>query len=963
MRAVQLPGSVHLVASAETDARLRRKSADHPSLPRSMAQIGAELNARPDGAPVVIGQAGQQGDRSLLVHGSTWVMRLYPTSVFRGTRGGYVVNAVDPLRLRDHHRLAGGFLSVRPQSWELVSTVRELDPRADARYERLLAEWAADTPAKTADVARLPPAHETFLDTVDQVVEANERITTADVRAERPFPYREVKPVGDRRHGTHSAYEFVLTERLPDEDAFVQLRGEPEQRGQVTRTHGRSATVRFDDPVDWERIAKVGELELTPSTVVFRKQQEAVTMLRDGASRNPAVLDVLVDHRTHRLTPAPDDPEIGLDASQLHAFRSALGVTDLMVILGPPGTGKTRVISQIANATAVGGPHRPPQRVLVTSHTNRAVDNVLQRLPADLVVVRVGSEGAVTDEGRPYLLETQARELRGRILGSVAASIEGLGDLEAAGRWATELGERIATFGVAIAEVAGARDQLGSARGAAGGSAKTEVDRLAAAHRTRVTRLARLTRAKDRAHAKGSGVFGWFWQRRRARLATRCERLRAEQDSAAAALAAAERHLDEITRDAPAVRAAKDALAAADGQVGRPRAGAFTAARRARAAVGNHEPPPAARNRGTSEEAHAELTALSAWLTSWLPVLHRRARLLTQWHGEVSGATSQLHPELVRYADVIAATSIGTASRPELSDVDFDVVIVDEAGQIGTADVLVPLVRARRAVLVGDHQQLPPYLDSEVAVWGKEVDDPTVRRLLSHSALELLVGRLPDANVVRLTEQRRMPAVIAGFISRTFYGGLLDTAVRRDHDDELFTSAFGFVDTARLPDRRRRERSAGAQDRGQRGYHNPAEAQLLAKLAAHYDRLGREWAVIVPYRAQLRQVTTALGRLIGQSDKVRLNVGSVDSFQGGERDVILYGFTRSNPRGNVGFLAELRRANVAFTRAKRQLVLVGDLNTLTNAGDQPFRELACALRDHVARQGDIRQYEEIDAKL
>ena len=97
------------------------------------------------------------------------------------------------------------------------------------------------------------------------------------------------------------------------------------------------------------------------------------------------------------------------------------------------------------------------------------------------------------------------------------------------------------------------------------------------------------------------------------------------------------------------------------------------------------DPPPA-----------EDLLVLRAWLAERLPLLRSRAALLAEWHDEVSGATTQLHPELIRYADVIAATSIGAASRPELSDVDFDLAIVDEAGQIGMADVLVPLVRATR---------------------------------------------------------------------------------------------------------------------------------------------------------------------------------------------------------------------------------------------------------------------------
>ncbi|MGP3927929.1 DEAD/DEAH box helicase [Streptomyces sp. 8N616] len=333
--------------------------------------------------------------------------------------------------------------------------------------------------------------------------------------------------------------------------------------------------------------------------------------------------------------------------------------------------------------------------------------------------------------------------------------------------------------------------------------------------------------------------------------------------------------------------------------------------------------------------------------------------MLTKWHEEVSGATDQLYPELIRYAHVIAATCIGTASRPELSGIDFELAIVDEAGQIGMADALVPLVRARRAVLVGDHQQLPPFLDSEVEAWGRNVADPTVTRLLAESMLETLVPRLPDSHCALLTHQRRMPPVIADFISGTFYEGKLHTAVEREHRDRLFTSAMAFVDTSGLPAADRYEKQGHAGERfGQRGYTNRAEGALLAELAAFYHGLGVEWAVIVPYQAQRSRIARALARTI-DPDHVDLNVGTVDSFQGGERNVILYGFTRSNPYGKVGFLKELRRANVAFTRAKHQLVLVGDMSTLTDARHRGFRELAHSLKGHLEAHGEIRPYAQI----
>jgi superfamily I DNA and/or RNA helicase len=92
-------------------------------------------------------------------------------------------------------------------------------------------------------------------------------------------------------------------------------------------------------------------------------------------------------------------------------------------------------------------------------------------------------------------------------------------------------------------------------------------------------------------------------------------------------------------------------------------------------------------------------------------------------------------------------------------------------------------------------------------------------------------------------------------------------------------------------------------------------------------------------------------------------VATVDSFQGGQHDTILFGFTLSNPYRNVGFLREVRRSNVAFSRAKQRLILVGDLSTLLNATDPAFRDLAQALHDHVRTAGDLWGYREIARRL
>ncbi len=974
LQVVALPRWVVLVPAKSLDGRLQRQRRDHPGLPAGIGQVAADLAARPEGVPATVSPPQRPGaDPSLLLHTHTYLVRLFVS------RDGdaYTIAGITPIRLQDHDRLARGCLLLRT-AWHTVFEHREIPPGSSAQWPRIEQAWAAlhrnqdgrDRPVREV------PAHTRFLDRLDELIDTDQQLTANRARSAPGYPYRAVETVGERRYTGSPVYVFrVVGGRVPDRDRFVQLRGEPEQRGQVTRTDGDRVTVRFDQPISWERLAQQGELELSSSDVVYAKQREAVALLRTGRTRNTSLLPVLVEHRVQPYHPVAAQPGEELDEDQLAAFRNALGVRDLLVVLGPPGTGKTRTISQIARACALA-PERGP--VLVASHTNRAVDNVLAKLPADVVVVRVGNEGKIDATGRPFLLERLAAELRAEVLATTAAARPKYDGLPNAGRWAQELGRRLGELENALGALRVAAAHLAEVRRRFGGQAQ---ERFAAAVAAlarqqakagkRQDKLNRLAHRDRQARARLVPLFGGLASalaRRRARLLAAgntelaglrqvADRLRGEVDAAGHAL-------DLATRDVPAVQIARQALQEAGRRTDERRAEAMAAAQAVRAAVGPADAWPALPGDGDAEAAMAGLAGFHRWLGPRLALLAARAKLLDEWHEEASGAVEQLYPELIRYADVIGATCIGAASRPEIAEVEFDLAIVDEAGQISVNNLLVPLVRAERTVLVGDDRQLPPFVDDEVEAWAGRSDDPAFRDLVTKSALEVLVERLPESHLVQLRQQRRMPKVIADFISATFYRNTLKTMVERDHDDPLFASPLAFVDTSRLSETQRAETPARDWDpRLPGGTVNLAEARLLSELAAFYHRRHEEWALIVPYAAQVKLVKQLLRAQIPEPDTIDTNVGTVDSFQGGERDVILYGFTRSNRSRNVGFLRELRRANVAFTRAKRQLVLIGDLDMLRLARDGDFRELARSLGEHAAAAGDVRSYQEIARRL
>jgi len=266
-----------LVPGRNLAGRLDRAVPDHPHLPSNLQQLETDLDAMTaaGGVPAIVSDPRDAGgDQSLLVYGRTYVLRLFPTS----RRDGYVIATVNPLRLTDHHQLAAGCLKLRPTQWETRFEIRQIPHGVEGYWPQIRAEWAdclaaARSRPGTTAVASGAPRHLSFLDTLGRLIDATQQIRTEAMTPGMLYPYREVTATGERRHGTHAVYEFRLAGgQAPDEGAFVQVHGEPGQRGQVTRvTEGTQVTVRFDMPIDWARISQQGRRAASSSTSSARR--------------------------------------------------------------------------------------------------------------------------------------------------------------------------------------------------------------------------------------------------------------------------------------------------------------------------------------------------------------------------------------------------------------------------------------------------------------------------------------------------------------------------------------------------------------------------------------------------------------------------------------------------------------------------------------------------------------------
>ncbi|WP_430505233.1 AAA domain-containing protein [Haloparvum sp. PAK95] len=270
-------------------------------------------------------------------------------------------------------------------------------------------------------------------------------------------------------------------------------------------------------------------------------------------------------------------------------------------------------------------------------------------------------------------------------------------------------------------------------------------------------------------------------------------------------------------------------------------------------------------------------------------------------------------------ADVVGATM---SAASELADDMFDVAVIDEATQATIPSTLIPVSKAETSILAGDHRQLPPYHSGD----GKHVEE------LEFSLFERLLETYGPAEVsTTLTTQYRMHEAIAAFPNEAFYDGVLT------HGQRNRQWTIGSMDplVAVAVDGEESQTPMYS-------YINGAEARTVAnevKRLLEHGVMATDIGVITPYNGQIGKIRSVLQSDLGEAVTSGVKVDTIDSFQGGQRDAIVVSFVRSNPDGEVGFLGlpteGPRRLNVALTRAKKRLVLVGNWDTLTAGGDDP----------------------------
>lgn len=619
--------------------------------------------------------------------------------------------------------------------------------------------------------------------------------------------------------------------------------------------------------------------------------------------------------------------------SQMNAIFAGINVKDVFLVMGPPGTGKTTVILEWVKYFVKQG-----KRVLVSSQNNKAVDNVLARIADEkyIDIIRVGSESKLQSEVIPYMFENKVAALRGNISKNSDEKVKQIEEIVA--DW-TGYAKSVEKAVLAIGNTEKSRRQFKQAVSQEliplYKQLRSLLDEHSEIQKKKKMHIFHIRQLKDKIdkYENGSNTIIKFFTKRGyeenqklilREIAEFNELKKREQYVVNEYNRLRHKFTDqfELVKDVDFANLSMDLELE---QV------AITSI--------NHTPLRRSSNIWGIFDSCRDIRIMSgedcvqqqARISSEMRRAEQLINAIQVWKQEIEGQQNYALNEIVlESVDLVGATCIGINSQKRFANLDFDVTIIDEAGQIQVHNALVPMSVSNKLIMLGDHKQIPPTADQELVELCEE--NGVKPDLLSMSLFEKMYHDLPEENKIMLDTQYRMPAEIADTISEWFYDG------------KYFSPPFKKNLVSLIPKLSHRPyvivNTAGEKNRFERkiegaGCDNGLEADIIFKVVStvmeNPENDLKEIGVISAYKSQVKLIKNKLNKILPK-ELVNEMVATLDSYQGQERDIILYSFTKSSndspKKRRIGFLNELRRLNVAMTRCKKMLILIGDMEFL-----------------------------------
>ena len=701
---------------------------------------------------------------------------------------------------------------------------------------------------------------------------------------------------------------FTLTESAPETlELGIEIAVRIDQNylrqiGKLQEVHENEVSVVMDRMgLQFEQvlksIPKKGEIaeSLGESLAAIRRQQMSLGLFRSRSMANRLLSEILVEPARARVDMTPIEPQFfqtWLDDDKREAVKGALAAPDLFLIQGPPGSGKTAVIAElIAQIMKM----ESNARILVASQSNVPVNHALAQVAKiphlpKIEMIRIGRIESIGKGAEPWEIDARLNAFRKQV---VKRCDKVLVDLRIQAKEQQNKTNSSINNGSPLPSSAIIQEWLNEASEMLGKLKDYEQEALSV--QRRINEKPENTVEKDT-------------------LASLLDTIRGARQEL-------ENQLSVIYGLIPE----------------------------------QYHP-----NKGTNLEE--ELSSMQAAYTKYqresAPEIKelKLIGLVEEWKTVVGNATD-FEGFLLKKANVVGATCLFSANRAMAENL-FDWVIIDEAGRATAPELLTALVKARRTVLVGDEKQLPPFVDrkysdeSLIASGFGEGGRASLEKSLFETLVESATAERPEILRMLKTQHRMHPA-IGRLISDVFYEGKLiskTSAEELAHQLPWIPCPVVWYSTSTLP--HHYESSRGP------SFLNTREARIVKVMLNRIEMYCRDAqlkpsvGVISGYQTQTDELITGVAPEDHEVwEALNIEIDTVDGFQGRECDIVIYSTVRSNREGRIGFLRDWRRINVALSRARQLLIIVGDLISMGNANlsyeTNPFAAVISHIRNHV----------------
>lgn len=679
-----------------------------------------------------------------------------------------------------------------------------------------------------------------------------------------------------------------------------------------------------------DNIASVGVICINKKLqeIAIKRQRQALKSVRFKENANPMISEIIFNpkkatSKNNELLTKDACHLKNIDDSKLKSLEKALAADDLFLLQGPPGTGKTTFISELVYQIL---DRKPDSKILIASQSHVAVDHSLTKIKEampDIQLIRVGVKEKMSDSIANYTLDAFRKVW---IQNVIERCVQALEDYK------KEIGldEGLQEKNTIILEIEQLMKTIGSLD-----DELVEVE----AEKEKI----------DIMNSKWSFINDTI-SNMKSIVITKTNSVTEDElthiiDSFTTDLTNLNSRLGDLLDESIQLSEQKEALDRKLWQV-------MSLKEEKKKNILDWKDMLGVSSDEEFEQKKQEIRNLIKEGQSKYNRYSKVEGLCKEWMSRVKLGDGLLQESLMD-ASIVGATCLGIASLSVNADMKFDWVIVDEAGKATPTEILVPISLGKKIVLVGDHKQLPPVVDETLL---EEDKTNTIdKKDLETSLFEYMEGALNDDCKSILSQQYRMNPVIGNLISEMFYDRTLESKTSKEEK----TIPLKMYEEKPLVWLSTSKRKDNLEERIGKTYRNRCEAKIifeqLLEIESELSELKqfKEVGIIAGYREQKEE----LRRLYESQYKERfdyikdIDINTVDAFQGRETDIIFYSVVRSNDEGKLGFLQDVRRLNVAFSRARELLVVVGNHHSVTknirlHNEENPFVGIVTYIYDH-----------------